>query len=224
MCLKFFSEIDNLLGTNYFDRYGKSQRVTTDILLEHMGRVAALHSLGVLVIDEIQFLHEAKNGGSRKMLNFFVNLVNKIKLPVVLVGTNKAHEVLATDFSQTRRGTGQGDLEWKPMKKDKTWNLFLKLLWKYQYITNPCDLTPALSNAIFEVSAGITDFAVKAYIEAQKYAILNGSEIITPDSIRKATAESFRLANPILAAIRKGTPRSLLELKVQVEDIAPIPH
>lgn len=223
LCFSFFVAMDRLLGTSYYDRYTKGHTVTTDRLMEDMARIAALHGLGVLVIDEIQFLREAKNGGSRKMLNFFTNLVNKIRLPVVLVGTNKAHEVIATDFSQTRRGTGQGDLEWKPMKKGKVWNLFLKSLWKYQYTTTPCDLTSSMSSAIFEVSAGITDFAVKAYIEAQKYAILNGVEKITPSIIRAAAAESFRLANPILSAIRQGTERARIELRVQVEDITPIP-
>ena len=36
--------------------------------------------VGILVIDEIQHLSEAKGGGSDKMLNFFVTLVNTIGL------------------------------------------------------------------------------------------------------------------------------------------------
>jgi len=36
----------------------------------------------------------AKSGGSEKMLNFFVNLVNNVGVPVVLVGTPKAVKVL----------------------------------------------------------------------------------------------------------------------------------
>ena len=37
------------------------------------------------MIDEIQHLSMAKSGGSEKMLNFFVNLVNNVGVPVILV-------------------------------------------------------------------------------------------------------------------------------------------
>ncbi len=86
-----------------------------------MARVASNQSLGVLVIDEIQNLSEAKSGGHRKMLNFFVQLINTIGLPVVLVGTYKAMSVLGSEFRQMRRGTGQGDLVWDPMAEDEVW-------------------------------------------------------------------------------------------------------
>jgi len=41
-----------------------------------MSTLAHTHGLGLLIIDEIQHLSQAKSGGSEKMLNFFVTLVN----------------------------------------------------------------------------------------------------------------------------------------------------
>ena len=49
-------------------------------MLGDVARVVALHSAGLLAIDEIQHLEKSKSGGSQIMLNFFVNLTNVTKL------------------------------------------------------------------------------------------------------------------------------------------------
>jgi len=98
-----------------------------------MATVAANHYIGVLVIDEIQRLSLAKSGGADLLLNFFVQLVNDMGVPVVLVGTYGALAVLSGQFSVLRRGTGQGDLIWDRMQKDGQWELFVKSLFRAQY-------------------------------------------------------------------------------------------
>lgn len=217
LCLNFFQAVDDLLGTRYYDNYA-SGRKTVDELLPRMAKVASLHSIGVLVIDEIQHLSQAKSGGSSKMLNFFVQLVNTIGLPVVLVGTYKAMSILCGEFRQTRRGTGQGDLVWNRMQPDASWDWFLECLWDYQYVRNISSLNAELSSALYEVTQGITDFAIKVYMLAQVKAIVDQEERITEHSIRLAAEESLRMANPILAALKNNDIRILST----VEDVHPI--
>ncbi|XHX76327.1 MAG: ATP-binding protein [Stenomitos frigidus ULC029] len=227
LCLNFFQAVDDLLGTRYYDNYA-SGRKTVDELLPRMALVASLHSIGVLVIDEIQHLSQAKSGGSSKMLNFFVQLINTIGLPVVLVGTYKAISVLSGEFRQTRRGTGQGDLVWDRMKnddiekdkakKDGSWTWFVQCLWVYQYVKKRCRLTVELRNALYEVTQGITDFAIKVYMLAQIRAIAKGEETVTEQGIRLAAKESLRLAYPILEALKNKDTRIL----ASVEDVHPI--
>jgi hypothetical protein len=183
-----------------------------------MARVAALHGLGVLVIDEIQHLSEAKSGGSKKMLNFFVQLVNTIGLPVVLIGTYKAQSFLSGEFRQTRRGTGQGDFVWDPMDNDDVWQYFVEALWKFQYTRKPTVMADSLREALYESSAGITDFAVKLYMLAQARAIARDEVSITPGLIRSVAKDSLRLAAPILQALRTKDMRLLQG----VEDIVPL--
>lgn len=66
LCLGFFRAVDRLTGfTRYYEEYGfrgSRQRTATEMLPD-MARVAALQSLGVLVIDEFQFLSKQKSGG-----------------------------------------------------------------------------------------------------------------------------------------------------------------
>ena len=217
LCLNFFQAVDDLLGTRYYDNYA-SGRKTVDELLPRMALVASLHSIGVLVIDEIQHLSQAKSGGSSKMLNFFVQLINTIGLPVVLVGTYKAISVLSGEFRQTRRGTGQGDLVWDRMKNDDDWQWFVKCLWGYQYVKKQSGSTQKLRDALYEVTQGITDFAIKVYMLAQIRAIASGEEVVTEQGIRLTAKESLRMAYPILQALKNRDTRIL----ASVEDVHPI--
>jgi hypothetical protein len=207
LCLNFFQAIDSLLGSNYFEKY---KRNTENILIPLMARVASLHCLGVLVIDEIQNLSEAKSGGSNKMLNFFVQLVNTIGVPVVLVGTFKATYLLSGEFRKARRGTGQqGGLIWDRMRFDDEWDLLLEGLWDYQWTSKPTKLTVDLKRVIYEESQGITDIAVKLYMLAQWRAISTGREEITPALIKSVANDSLRLVKPALDALKKGKEETL---------------
>lgn len=238
LCLNFFQAIDNLLGTKYEHNYAGGRR-TTDDLLPKMARVAAIHGIGVLVIDEIQRLSWAKSGGAGKMLNFFVQLTNSIGVPVVLVGTYKARSVLSGEFHQIRRGTGQGDLVWDRMvegewveetggegsaseQKLGIWQLFLESLWPYQYVRVPCVLTKELSHVLYEETQGITDFAAKVYMLAQVRAITTArtpeDERITADIIRSVARDSLKQAQPVLVALRRGDTQYLST----VPDVNPI--
>lgn len=68
------------------------------------------------------------------MLNFFVNLINNVGVPVILVGTPKAVKVLQGDFRQARRGSGVGgDMIYDRIQKDEVWDLLVNSIWHYQW-------------------------------------------------------------------------------------------
>ncbi|HEV7378055.1 MAG TPA: ATP-binding protein [Pyrinomonadaceae bacterium] len=210
LCISFFQAIDDILRTNYRIDYS-SRRMSIDELLTNMAVVAANHLLGVLVIDELQRLSLAKGGGAEKMLNFFVQLVNTIGVPVVLVGNYKALPILSGDFSQMRRGTGQGDLIWDRMAQDEQWQLFVESLWRFQYTKKKCtlDQNQSLSSVLYEETQGITDFAVKVYMFAQERAIDSKKENITASIIRSASKDYLRIPRTVLVALKNGDKRVL---------------
>jgi hypothetical protein len=226
LCISFFKAVDALLGTNYRSDYAKRRRIQTE-LLSDMATVAANHYIGVLVIDEIQRLSVARSGGAELLLNFFVQLVNEIGVPVVLVGTYKALAVLSREFSQLRRGTGQGDLIWDRMQNDEQWQLFVKSLFRAQYtrkkftgedITNgqteneanhSAFVPKTLSDVLYEESQGITDLAVKMYMFAQERAIDTGKESVTANIIQSVAKDKFRMLKDVLSAIRYQDKGSL---------------
>jgi hypothetical protein len=210
LCVEFFKAIDSLLGTNYCRNYAGRGRLQ-DELLSNISLVAGNHCLGVLVIDEIQRLSQARSGGAERMLNFFVQLVNTIGVPVVLIGTYKALALFGGEFSQMRRGTGQGDLIWDRMEEDEQWLLFVESLWRFQYTRKRRTLKddPSLSGVLYDESQGITDFAVKLYLFAQERAIESGKEEVTGAIIRSAAKDKLRLPQGVLDALRRKNQRVL---------------
>src|SRR5436190_8980768 len=213
LCISFFKTVDALLGTNYRHDYGKRRPIQSE-LLSDMATVAGNHYIGVLVIDEIQRLSLARSGGADLLLNFFVQLVNDMGVPVVLVGTYKALAVLSGEFSQLRRGTGQGDLIWDLMQKGEQWELFLKALFSAQYtrkrfsptdLENPkADNPVTLSDVLYEESQGITDLAVKLYMFAQERAIDTGKEVVSANVIRSVARDKFVMLRDVLIALRNN--------------------
>lgn len=223
LCHNFFTELDAILGTNYAKTPG-SYRKTVDALIQDMSRIALLHGIGVLVVDEIQHLSVAKSGGAEKMLNFFVTLMNVINLPVILVGTPKARRILTAEFRQTRRACGQGDMIRNRMREDAVWRYFIEALWQFQYTKYPTPLTDEISHVLYEESQGITDFAVKLYILSQIRAIESKYERITPAIIRSAAKDGLQLAKPTLQALKYNDRRVLENIEDVYIDVEPYVH
>jgi len=210
LTLNFFHAMDMLLGTNYYKKHAGSRK-SVDELLPIMAQIAAVHSLGVLIIDEIQNLSEAKSGGASKMLNFFVQLVNTIGVPVIIVGTFKALPILDGEFRNARRGTGQGDLIWERMKNDEEWTYFLEKLWSYQWTKKRAEYTDEFKDLFYEESQGITDIAVKIFMLAQWRAIDTEEEIITPAIVKSVAKDRLQLIQPALKALRTGDKNKIAQ-------------
>lgn len=217
LCFQFFEAVDRAMGSEYFPKYTKS-RFTVDVLMVLMTQLVNLYQIGILIIDEIQHLSLAKGGGSEKMLNFFVTLVNTIGIPVVMIGTTKAMSILQSEFRQARRGSGQGDLLWDRMKNDISWQVFVASMWRHQWTKQKMLLTNEMRDSLYEESQGIIDIAVKLYVMVQIKAIATGRDTFEAKDFHMAAVEKLGLVKPMLDALRTGDKKKLR----QYGDIAPI--
>lgn len=217
LCMDFFQQIDQQLGTNYYEKYGRRSNSISS-MVTRMGQVARLHTLGALIIDEIQHLLSGKGGASEVMMNFFVTLVNEIGIPVMFIGTMKAKVLLQKDFRQARRSSGQGDMIWQQMKKDDDWEVLISSMWEYQWTKGYTEINNVLLDTIYEESQGIVDIAVKLFFLAQTRAIETGVEKITPQIIKKAAKEDLKLLQPMLNALKSGIDSEI----AKYEDIIPM--
>ena len=216
LCMEYFSCVDRILSTNYFEKYSMA-RLSANAMLPIINQISRNIGLGVLVVDEIQNLSLAKSGGSEKMLNYFVSLIN-LSIPVILVGTPKAMPILQGEFRQARRG--QGDFIWDRLKKDKQWDLLIEGLWDYQWVRNPQPLTKEISDVLFDECQGIIDICIKLFFMAQVRAISSKQEIITPKLIRKVADENLKLVRPMLQSLKNGGKGLALYNDIMVLDIS----
>jgi hypothetical protein len=231
----FFQALDALLGTTYYRDYVEHSHKRVEEFIPDMKNLALKHSLGVLVIDEIQNLVNAPGTSRNELLDFLVEMDNEIGVPIVLIGTFKAEPILCGDeFRRARRAAGQGDRVWERMKEDEVWRKFVQKLWKYQFVRDPVPWTKEyepteLIHALYEESQGITDVAVKIFLLAQIYAMeMHGdkqpdgqelpNETLTADLFRKASHESLRLLQPFLKALRYNW----IDKIKKFEDIEPV--
>lgn len=215
LCIDFFIKIDNLIGTQYYKKFGTSRR-STDSMVTSMQQVCQHLGCGLLIVDEIQNLSLAKSGGAEKMLNFFVSLNNNIGIPLVTVGTPKVLGVLQGQFRLARRADGsQGSLFWERLKKDQSWDLFINGIWPYQWTKKQTPIDKELNDTLYDESQGIVDVAVKLYAMAQIHAITTSKEEITSRIIRQVAAENLKMTKPMLESLRTGNLRKL----AQYEDI-----
>jgi hypothetical protein len=117
LCVHFFRAVDEIIETNYSKYYAGGSYQTLEGLIAGMARVAANHCLGIIVLDEIQDLSEARSGGASTMISFFVHLENAIGVPFALIGTQDAIPLLSGQFRQARRVSEQGDIAWDRMSE-----------------------------------------------------------------------------------------------------------
>ena len=221
LCINFFSAVDRLVGTNYFNTFGRS-RASVDEMMVHMAHIANLHAIGVLVIDEIQHLNKAKIGPDA-LLNFLVTLVNTIGVPVILIGTLSAVPLLQENFRQARRASGLGSLVWDRMPMGKTWDYFIDHLWKYQWTSDITPISPEIRNVLYDESQGILDIVVKLFMLAQLRVVNIGDvrgkpEVLTPQLLRNVAREDFRIVRPMLDALRTNNTKALLKY----DDLMPL--
>lgn len=213
LCLSFFAHMDERLGTDFARRHGGA-RSSIDSAALQMAAIANRHAVGVIVIDEIQHLMEARGTGRDEMLNFLVTLVNHCSTPVLLIGTPKALPLLQGAFRQARRASGLGSLTWDRMPRSKTWDRFITQLWSCQWTREESPLTDEIREVLYDESQGIIDVVIKLTMLAQMRAISfsalrPGPERLDAALLRRTARDHLGLIRPMIEALRHGKSRAL---------------
>lgn len=207
LCYTFFKQVDELLNTDYYERYSRA-RLSTDLAIVAMSKVVALHGIGILVVDEIQNLQYANGGNDKLMLNFLVQLANVLQIPIVVIGTWEARYAIAGDFRQSRRNSGLGSMVLKRMQNDDEFYFVCQSLWKYVYVRNAEPLTRELASTLFDLCQGIIDILVKLFILTQIRSMACELETLTGDLFKSVFLDCFKLLAPHLIGLRNNNPQS----------------
>jgi hypothetical protein len=206
LCSNFFHAVDSVLGTTYHRRYTQQVRIGEKTLLQAMTQMAIEHSIGVLVIDEIQHLQDTKDNRD-ELLNFFTELTNTIGIPILLIGTPKASGI-SKDLRGARRLIGFGSMEWGISKTDNDmmlWRGFLKRLWRFQWVQKRSkEPSEDIIEHLFILSQGIIDITIKLFVIAQIRAIVSKAEELTIPLFDTVYAEEMKSVHPMLDALRSG--------------------
>lgn len=221
LCLNFFSAVDNVLNSDYERRYAK-QRLSVPKMLALMRQTANNRAIGILVIDEIQRLSQVRSGGKEQMLEFFVELVNTVGIPMVLVGTPKARPIFELELQSGRRSVGLGSIYWETIPnytfknreriKNPNWIRFTDNLWKYQWLKHGDDqLSDEIRDCWYDLSQGVLDIVVKLFVLAQLRTIANKKERITVGILQSVYKQELKPVHPMLNALRSGDADKIIK-------------
>jgi hypothetical protein len=225
LCADFFKEVDDLLGQTTYQTLYAGDNASEDSMMGHMVVVANRHSIGCLVIDEIQ--HLGKAGDEEHLLmTFLTTLINKIGVPVLFVGTMSAAERFEKTGRMGRRAIGLASAVWPRFERsDSQWKKFVDELWCYQWTAVPTAPDQAMLDALHEETQGMIDLVVKLWfavqvtiIDANQASSGKKLEVITAKAIRDVAKLHLAPMRKLLDALRSGDPRKIR----QFEDVQPL--
>lgn len=162
--------------------------------------------VGVIVIDEIQHILRKSNEPDTELLNFLVELSNRMSIPLLLIGTPQAEFVVAGALRQARRMIGP---HWEPMKRgSESWKSFSTRLLGYQFTRQVAPDTE-LEPTLHELSQGLPAIAVTLFQLAQRAALVAELESKRPTKITAVLLQAafdryMQAVAPMLSALRSG--------------------
>ena len=186
MLFEILRKVDEELGSNYY-QYALKARATTDMLIGSVAQVALNH-IGMLVVDEIQNVVNSKNGKS--LIGALTQLINNSGISICMVGTPESTVFFESAMQLARRSVG---LQYTTMKYDEYFQSFCKIIFKYQFLKNQTETTAAITEWLYEHSAGVVSVVVSLIHDAQEIAILTGKEVLNLDTLNEAYQQRLSL-------------------------------
>lgn len=187
LLLEILRKVDEELGTDHYIHAIKSRASTTDMLIGAVSSIA-LNNIGMLVVDEIQNVANSKNGKS--LIGALTQLINNSGISICMVGTPESTVFFEQAMQLARRSVG---LQYTTMKYDDYFQSFCKIIFKYQFLKNRTDITAAITEWLYEHSAGIISVVVSLIHDAQEIAILTGKEVLNLDALNEAYQQRLSL-------------------------------
>lgn len=187
LLLEILRKVDEELGTDHYIHAVKSRASTTDMLIGAVSSIA-LNNIGMLVVDEIQNVVNSKNGKS--LIGALTQLINNSGISICMVGTPESTVFFEQAMQLARRSVG---LQYTTMKYDEYFQSFCKVIFKYQFLKNHTEITAAITEWLYEHSAGVVSVVVSLIHDAQEIAILTGKEILNLDTLNEAYQQRLSL-------------------------------
>lgn len=187
LLLEIFRKVDEELGTDHYIHAVKSRASTTDMLIGAVSSIA-LNNIGMLVVDEIQNVVNSKNGKS--LIGALTQLINNSGISICMVGTPESTVFFEQAMQLARRSVG---LQYTTMKYDEYFQSFCKVIFKYQFLKNHTEITAAITEWLYEHSAGVVSVVVSLIHDAQEIAILTGKEVLNLDTLNEAYQQRLTL-------------------------------
>lgn len=164
--------------------------ITLHALIGHVVGILRAHGVGLICIDDIQNLFIGTSRDQAQIIEVLVRIVNILKIPLVVLGTEEALPLFDIRFDTARRLSGLETIVMRPFEGGPEWIGLCEQLWAMRVVRVEGPMPEGFAGKLLELSKGITDFAVKLVLFAQHRALAFKEERLDADLL----TEVFEIA------------------------------
>ncbi|WP_374487138.1 TniB family NTP-binding protein, partial [Zoogloea sp.] len=218
-CKTYGDYTDALLGMPLYAKFFADKSMTRTHYLSELRRIVVAHHVGALILDCVEHLLLGSSNQVSEFIAMLINMRDELRVPIILVGTPRAAEILKSDVSTSRRIVegGYHELQRPISPDDPDFSALCEVLWKYQWVKNPTKFSKGVRDLLYDLSQGITGVLITLFICAQIEAIDSGKEKVGKDLIKQVYEERLKPLHPILNALRTNN-QSIIQ---QYDDLYP---
>ena len=194
---RVFFALDEVLGTNYFNENKGIKQL--DSRVTKIAQLLALHSVGVLVIEEMQAENFMESQFRDDLILFFLAVLS-FGVPLVVIGNPRAFERTNEHTQTDRRFLSYEPINLWPYEShtDPDWmKAIAPAYWLHQVVDESEPYDAEVAQVLWECSGGVPDYARKLVTEVQKSILRRSTKALTKEAIRQhyrqlASFKSFR--------------------------------
>ncbi|MEH8015786.1 AAA family ATPase [Rheinheimera muenzenbergensis] len=221
LALNFFRAVDKALGTDeYYTVWSKRNRDSVDQHITGMQLVAQTHELGLVHIDEMQFMKGYAKSKDTPSMTVLEAIFNKLGIPMLLSTTTAGLEIFRADYSANgsadftiaRRMLNDRAIQFKPLTKDSPqYKRFIEALFPRDILLNCTALSEEFIDRFYLLSCGLP--AIMLRLAKQHHEILmqraekKGADSMSTDDVKLLLSvykNQFSLIDPALSCLRRG--------------------
>lgn len=205
-CKVYGDYTDALLGMPLYAKFFADKSMTRTHYLSELRRIVVSHHVGALILDCVEHLLLGSPNDVSEFIAMLINMRDELRVPIILVGTPRAAQILESDVSTSRRIVegGYHELKRPDSPDDPDFSSLCEVLWGYQWVREVTEFSSEISDQLYDLSQGITGVTITLFIAAQIEAIDSGKEKLTKDLIKRVYDQRFKPLHPIIDALRSG--------------------
>lgn len=203
LCKSYGTYTDSLLATKLYSK-SFSTDLTRSGYVDELKKIITNHHVGALVLDEFQSLSLAGTDGVKELIAMLINFRDQLGVPIILVGTYEAADLLGNGLSLTRRVVDGGfhELNRPESPDDEEWRVLCDIVWKYQWVQKPVDMSDEIRDTLYDRSQGVTAIMLTLFIAAQIQAIDSGAEVVDVKLLKEVYQNRLKPLHKIIDALR----------------------
>jgi hypothetical protein len=211
--LNFFKAVDGILDTDYLSQWLKKSNPRVDHCIISMQKIALIHSIGIIHVDELQFLIQKNSNKEPASISKVEAIFNEIKVPMILSCTAQGVEWLKNneallehqEITLIRRLCSDEHFEFHQIHSESTFYCqFIKKFFENNLLANGVKSPDDFKTLFLELTAGLIAAMTRLaclYIEAIQ--VRKRSDLYDNAELCRVFKSNFKLWEPALEALRK---------------------